>query len=215
MRTKKAYSREDISITEALYTYCLEENLADGWAESDKYDNFQKLIEIADRTRHPLKGASVLDVGCGTGDLVSFLQEHGIGEYLGIDIVKASIDIAYQKHPRQVFDRADFLKIELEHKYDFVFASGTLAAILDTDNYAVMEAFIEKMWASARVGVAFNFLTPKYEGQTDDTLFLYDLDRVLASCGKVASGAKIEHHLNHAGYDSKFLQAHVYLYGSP
>ncbi|WP_224365333.1 class I SAM-dependent methyltransferase [Hyalangium versicolor] len=202
---------QDRSITERVYTYCLAQNMDDGWAEEDQHANFQKLLEIATFARHPLKGASVLDVGCGTGDLVEVLQEHGIQEYLGIDLVKPSIGLARTKHPQHVFEEADFLEFELNQPYDFVLASGTLALRLETDNYAVMEALIEKMWESARHGVAFNFLSPKHEGQTDDALFLYEIDRILSFCRKAATGAAVEHQLNHAGADSQFLQAHVYL----
>jgi SAM-dependent methyltransferase len=211
MQKKKFLSKLDKKITEEVYTFCLKENLADGWAGKDKYENFQNLIEITKRTAHPLKGASVLDVGCGTGDLVAFLHKYEIGEYLGVDLVKPSIELARQKYPGHEFKIADFLKVQLRHRYDFVFASGAISMALETDNYAVMEAFIDKMWKSAQVGVAFNFITPKKPGQKDDTLFLYDLDRVLESCRKVAPRAVLEHQMNEAGYNGIFLQAHVYL----
>ncbi|WP_224243183.1 class I SAM-dependent methyltransferase [Hyalangium gracile] len=213
MRIKKPYSEEDRKITEKIYTYCLMENLDDLWVEEDQHENFKMLLEIEGLARHPLKGASVLDVGCGTGDLVAVLEPYEVGEYLGIDIVEPSIGLARVKHPHRVFERADFLAVELKQKYDFVFGSGTLALRLETDNHVIMEALIDKMWEAARVGVAFNFLVPKHEGQTDDSLFLYDLDRVLSFCGKVTAGARMEHRMNHAGPEGLFQQAHVYLYG--
>jgi SAM-dependent methyltransferase len=214
MQTKKAYSSQDRMITEAIYIYCLRENLDDGWVEEDQLANFEKLLEIAQRAQHPLKGASVLDVGCGTGDLVDVLTEQGISEYLGVDIVMASVDLARVKRPEHRFEVADFLAMELTRPYDFVLASGAMSVRLETDNYVVMEAFIEKMWKAASKGVAFNFLVPQHEGQRDDALFLYEPGKILAFCEKVAPEARVEHVLNKAG-QAQFQQCHVYLYGKP
>jgi len=214
MQTKKAYSSQDRMITEAIYIYCLRENLDDGWVEEDQLANFEKLLEIAQRAQHPLKGASVLDVGCGTGDLVDVLTEQGISEYLGVDIVMASVDLARVKRPKHRFEVADFLAMELTRPYDFVLASGAMSVRLETDNYVVMEAFIEKMWKAASKGVAFNFLVPQHEGQRDDALFLYEPGKILAFCEKVAPEARVEHVLNQAG-QAQFQQCHVYLYGKP
>lgn len=215
MQTKRAYSSQDRMITEAIYIYCLRENLDDGWVEEDQYANFQQLLQIARLAQHPLKGASVLDVGCGTGDLVDVLTEQGIRDYLGVDIVMASVDLARVKRPGYRFEVADFLELELPQPYDFVLASGTLALRLETDNYVVMEAFIEKMWKAASKGVAFNFLVPAHEGQTDDSLFLYEPEKVLAFCQRVAPEARVEHVLNQAGGEAMFKQCHVYLYRGP
>ena len=95
--------------------------------------------------------------------------------------------------------------------YDYVFCSGALAAVLATDNYQMMEAFIAKMWPLAKVGVAFNFLTRETPAEHDRELFLYDLERVLELCKEQAPKARLEKTQNRAGDDLDFLQTHMYL----
>lgn len=208
----KIYSQKDKKITEDLYHFFTQYGEDDGWGERDKYGNFQYLIKLADYAHHPLKGSSVLDVGCGTGDMAGFLRGHGIDEYLGVDIVNLSIQLAKLKYPKEKFRKGDFLRLKLSSKYDYVFSSGTMSAVLATDNYSIMESFIQKMWNTATIGVAFNFLIKRDKHDDDDTLFLYDLDHVLSLCKKVTPSAKVDYEINRAGDRLEFLQAHVYLY---
>jgi len=104
---------------------------------------------------------------------------------------------------------------ETDKRFDYVFSSGALAAVLSTNNYELMAAFIQKMWELAKIGVAFNFLTREYPQDKDNELFLYDLDEVLSLCKQNAPGAKIELKQNHAGDDLDFLQTHMYLLRHP
>lgn len=208
----KRYSSQDKKITEDLYHYFLQHGEDDGWGEKDKYGNFQLLTKISEFTKQPIEGSSILDVGCGTGDFVAFLRGHTIEDYLGVDIVKLSIQLAKLKYPKEKFRSGDFLKLKIDKQYDFVFSSGAMSAILKTDNYALMESFIIKMWEHARLGVAFNFLVKRFSQEDDDTLFLYDIDQVRALCKKNVPQAHCEYTLNRAGDNLEFLQAHVYLY---
>lgn len=208
---RKIYSHKDRGITEELYEYFLKHGEEDGWGERDKYGNFQNLIKIVDFTNFPLKGASVLDVGCGTGDMAGFLRGFEIGEYLGIDIVELSIKFAQLKYPKEKFKKADFLRAKINKTYDYIFSSGTMAAVLSTDNYVILETFVKKMWRHTRHGIAFNFLTKRTKDDSDDTLFLYDLEKVLEICKRTVPDARIEYLLNRAGDDLEFLQTHIYL----
>ena len=48
----------------------------------------------------PLRGASVLDVGCGQGDFYAWLTEAGHGvDYHGIDITPGMVEIARGRFP--------------------------------------------------------------------------------------------------------------------
>ena len=205
------YSKKDRKITEDLYHYFVQHDSEDGWGERDKYGNFQQLIKIEKYSKHPLANSSILDVGCGTGDMSGFLRGYNIKEYLGVDIVELSIKLAQLKYPKEKFKKGDFLRLQFDQKYDFIFSSGTLAAVLASDNYTIMEVFIKKMWSLTLLGVGFNFLVQRFAGETDDTLFLYNLDTVLTLCKKFVPASQLHYELNRAGDNLEFLQAHVYL----
>ncbi len=71
-------------------------------------------------------GASLLDVGCGSGDLYRYLvEEKGIDvDYTGVDILQGMIDTARCRHPGGRFIRADIAVEEIPGEYDVVFCSG-------------------------------------------------------------------------------------------
>ena len=57
---------------------------------TDKYSQYARFFFL---TQFIQKGSSILDVGCGLGDLYSFLHSNDFfGSYHGIDIVPEFID---------------------------------------------------------------------------------------------------------------------------
>lgn len=211
MKNKAQYSSKDEAINADFYGYFLRANEDDGWGAQDKYGNFDLLLKLCDFTQFPLNEASVLDVGSGTGDFSSYLHDRSVKKYTGIELFPLSAQLAQLKFPEETFIIDDFLKYEFKEKFDFVFCSGALAAILDTDNYQMMESFLEKMWDLCTKGIAINFLTKRDEHDTDDMLFLYDLEKVLTIVREKTSNGKFEYILNRAGDQKEFLQAHLYL----
>lgn len=206
------YSENDKVINDRFYGYFLRHNQDDGWGDTDKYGNFNLLTQITKYSHHPLSMSSVLDVGSGTGDFYEYLMNLKIKDYLGIDIYTMSVEYARMKYPKGEFIISDFLTYDPSgQKFDYVFCSGALAAVLDTDNYQMMAAFIKKMWSLTTTGVAFNFLTREDSKDKDRELFLYDLETVLTLCKENAPTARIEYQQNRAGEDNDFLQTHIYL----
>ena len=69
---------------------------------------FAILTQIAD-----LRGASILDVGCGFGDLQSYLEGKGIAvRYSGLDLQPAFIEEARRRHPAGEFHCTDIERFE-------------------------------------------------------------------------------------------------------
>ncbi len=74
------------------------------------------------------EGSSVLEIGCGTGDILhSIAPEHGVG----IDISAKMLDIAKAKYPDLKFFLMDGENITLVEKFDFVIISDTLCYLED------------------------------------------------------------------------------------
>jgi len=87
----------------------------------------QRLIA---RLRHVIPpGASVLDIGCGRGDMLAALAP---ARGLGIDLVPEFIADAERRHPQCRFEcaRAEDLA-QLAEKFDYIVISQTLAEVYD------------------------------------------------------------------------------------
>jgi SAM-dependent methyltransferase len=72
-------------------------------------------------------GARVLDVGCGSGDLIRRAMRPGVS-FVGIDISRPNIDAAKAACPSAQFHCEDFLNFEGD-RFDVIFANGVLNLI--------------------------------------------------------------------------------------
>jgi SAM-dependent methyltransferase len=104
-------------------------------------------------------GTSIVDVGCGLGDLASFLIESNIKfkKYVGVDAMDVMIKSAKERTlPRCTFETSDVVvDNHLLQEADWFVFSGSLNAMLQTDALTL----IEQAFKACTVGVAFNFLS--------------------------------------------------------
>lgn len=99
--------------------------------------------------------ASVLDVGCGEGDLAAFVRARGFtGEYVGIDLLDSMIAAAQQRHPRERFVTGDLLTTTIaptaSARFDLVVACGALSVRVSDDeaeSERFIDAMLRRMWA--------------------------------------------------------------------
>lgn len=74
------------------------------------------------------EGSSILEIGCGTGSLLSCLApKYGVG----IDISSEIVEIAQQKYSHFTFYQMDAENIELDEKFDFIVITDTLGYLED------------------------------------------------------------------------------------
>ena len=108
---------------------------------------FEVLAEIGN-----MKGASVLDFGCGLGDLYPYLKSLGIKSYVGYDINKDMILAAGKKH------KTNFTTIFPRKRFDWVLASGVFN--IPIQNWLFETYYLVlKMYFLCKKGVAVNFLS--------------------------------------------------------
>src|SRR4051794_17565608 len=72
----------------------------------------------------PKKGESILDLGCGTGDLAKKLVDVGVN-ILGVDYSTNMILEAKSKYPSINFMVADATNLEFDQDFDGVFSNAT------------------------------------------------------------------------------------------
>jgi ubiquinone/menaquinone biosynthesis C-methylase UbiE len=128
-----------------------------GWSnKADQYKRFDLLFNNSDLT-----GKSILDVGCGLGDLVEYLETRGIRDYvyIGIDISREFINFAELKYGNQnvSFHVEDVLSLN-NLSADVVLASGAFSfRQLGMKKY--VEKAIEKMYSISNDFCSANFLS--------------------------------------------------------
>jgi len=101
-------------------------------------------------------GKTILDVGCGFGDLIPFINSKTKSfDYLGIDIMSEFIKVAQKKYPKYKFLTGDYLGHPLSQKFDVIFCSGSL-----NSNIIGAESFrrhaIKNLFNHANYALSFN-----------------------------------------------------------
>ena len=103
-----------------------------------------------------MQNSKILDVGCGFGDLSSFLKSQYQIKYLGVDINPKFIEIAKQRNPKTRFEVRDIEKKKIKEKFDWVFAVGTTNK---AGSYEYIENLLIQMLKVAKKGVAMDFMS--------------------------------------------------------
>jgi SAM-dependent methyltransferase len=129
-------------------------------------------------------GDSLLDVGCGIGDLVAWLEAEGVSvRYTGVDITPAMVERAQTRFPSLPFYQGCLLGghpplPEDAPPFDWVVASGIFAHRRDQPE-TYIRAMIDVMLARATKGVAVNSLSMRAPHANRWTLFHADPDALL------------------------------------
>jgi len=127
---------------------------------------------------------SVLDVGCGFGEMARFLlKRYENVRYTGIDIVPEFIEVAQKKYQNSEFLVRDYFSDPLETMFDVVLASGTINSNT-SDNMAFRKNAIAVMFEHTKKVLAFNMLGshPPPDTKSDSNVWYADSLEVLEYC---------------------------------
>ncbi len=152
-------------------------NSALGWKDDhSQLCRFEILSQIGD-----MNDLSILDVGCGHGDLRGFLgKKYADFRYAGIDQMEEFLDVAVARYgnlPATTFYLGDCWIAELPHM-DYVLACGLLA-YRNSDPRFIYK-MIDKLFATCRLGLGFNLL--KKVNDPEGILVNYDAQEILGYC---------------------------------
>jgi SAM-dependent methyltransferase len=184
----------DIGKAAALYNSRFEQFGRDirtvGWgSRSDQWLRFDVLFRGIDP-----RGKTILDVGCGLGDLVSFLNEKTNGDfrYVGIDVAEELIHDATKLHGR--FDRqfqvGDIFSARLP-SVDISVLSGALSLKHEgIEAYAVES--MKKMFEISQEAASLNFLSKYVDFELDKNMH-YQPELVLAWAKKLSKKINLYH----------------------
>ena len=151
---------------------------------------FRVLTEIGD-----LANASLLDVGCGFGDLFLYLAQRGIPvRYTGLDIQPAFIEEARRRHPEGEFFCADIEYFEPKRAPDYVLISGTFNVKFREDQEAWIFRMLRRMFAMAKRGVGINMLSTYSDpGHHREDMFYCSPERAFAEAHAITRWVALRH----------------------
>lgn len=126
------------------------------WSSKDAQEKrFEALLDIGDLT-----GREILDVGCGYGDLLDYIENRGINieRYVGIDIVPEIVEKGKELHEGVNITVRDIQREPLEeNSFDYVMGSGIFA--LDNNEWEkYVVDMLKEMLRVSKIGVGVNFL---------------------------------------------------------
>ena len=114
-------------------------------------------------SKHIKDGDSVLDFGCGIGDILDFFKKKGIniGNYKGVDINPEFISLAKETYPNDEFQLIKNVE-EIDGKYDVVCASGVFTWFITKRDFIKTITKLHNT-ANREVLMTFLYVDVKYD----------------------------------------------------
>ena len=156
-----------------------------GWFKGRQPIRFKVLSEIGD-----LNDCSLLDVGCGFGDLYGFMTKKGLNiEYTGVDINPDLIKIAKEIYPVAHFEGKDVGEEELDN-FDWVFASGLFEFKVPDDEY--VKNMLKRMHEICNKGVTVDFIS-NYVDFENENAYYASPEEIFSFCKTLSKRVTLRH----------------------
>ncbi len=113
---------------------------------------------------HDLNGKTLLDVGCGMGDLWEHLLARGIHcDYTGIDISPEMVRRCRERFPGVPFECQNILEWNRGQQFDYTIAVGIHNIKVD-GGWELLEQVTRRQFELCRVATHISLLTDRYTG---------------------------------------------------
>ncbi|MEC7456983.1 MAG: class I SAM-dependent methyltransferase [Actinomycetota bacterium] len=148
-----------------------------------------------------IDGASILDVGCGQGDLLAYFQERSLNvNYVGVDLTPEMVDHCRERFPNDEFHQGSVLDLPTRYalSFDYVVASG-IFFMRQSEPMRFLEESIVSMFECCKSAISFNSLS-SWGRLPSEGEFLADPLEVL----RIASGLSNQVILQHDYHPGDF-----------
>lgn len=160
--------------------------------QQTQYFRFYELIRNIDLQS---SRKTILDVGCGNGELYKFLNFIGFrGDYTGYDINKMLLIQAKKRFKNIRVKLVDILTDKQKNKFDFVLMSGLFNRNVGQDEKWINE-FIKKMFSLCTEVMSFNMIST-HSNYKNKEMYYFDPAKMLTFCIKNLSPKVILSHHN-------------------
>ena len=137
-----------------------------------------------------LTKASVLEVGCGIGNLLAYMKENGFkGEYTGLDLMPEMIAQARQRHPEARYIEGDLLQMKNGEAADYVIASG----VYQHASKDLFHRSIAAMFQRCKVAAAFNMFSMWCPAESRNEYLFADPLETMEFCRQFTSHLILRH----------------------
>jgi SAM-dependent methyltransferase len=158
---------------------------------------------------------TVLDLGCGLGHLLDFIESHADHRhvrYTGLDISIRYLEAARTRHPHHEFILMDVLEADEQlPTFDYVVLNGVFnyrGPIERSDMLRYWQQLTTVAYRHCRLGMAFNVMSTLVDWERDD-LFHLSFDAMAAFVGKHLSRHFVIRH------DYQAYEYTTYVYRQP
>ena len=125
-----------------------------GWGKKRHFFRYEVLL-----SKFNVKNCSLLDFGCGFGDLSDYLIEKSIPvDYYGVDINEKLIKEGKNQNPERNILFSDPLNDGLNRKYDYIISSGVHNTKI-SDNLSFIKKTFKLFDSYSNKGFSINFLS--------------------------------------------------------
>lgn len=153
-----------------------------GWGGDKSRQNlrFQVAIEIENFLNNGNKITSVLDVGCGFGDMGVFLKRfYPEIKYTGIDINPSLVSEGLKLYPDLDLRCIDLLENSLEEKFDLVCENGIFNfQLANEQQLEYIDKMVHKMCVHSNIGVSVDFLSTFVDFKHDGAFHMNECDAI-------------------------------------
>jgi len=130
-----------------------------------------------------LHGKTILDVGCGLGDLFAYLAARNIAcEPHGYDIVPEFVQHCRRTYPHASVERRNILWSRPDRRFDYVLCCGLFAFATPP----LFTRMLRSAWRLSTIALAFNI----YRGRSR-RYFKLEPEDAVAACRELSSSAEV------------------------
>jgi SAM-dependent methyltransferase len=161
------------------YESCLEKHgdnhLGVDWPKLEDVDKrYKVMLDIVRLNEGNEQPVSLLDFGCGTAHLLTYIQQHNFKNivYSGLDISQKFVSVAQEKYPNNAFYCLDILeeKNRLD-SFDYIIMNGVFTEKREL-SYDQMWDYFTKMisiiYTKCNKGFAFNVMSKNVDWERED-----------------------------------------------
>lgn len=146
-----------------------------------------------------MKDKTLLDVGCGFGDILNNPKLSTPNQklnYLGVDIIKEFVEIARKKHPGYKFSVRNYFEKPFKRNFDIILCSGALNSNFGKETIKFRKKAIKTMFDHCNYALSFNMAgsTPQPKNKKGEAVYYANSLEILRFCLSLTKKIIFRHH---------------------